>query len=110
LLKWSAAYFRCLALNEPPPAKRRLETTLKYGTVTRELLRVLLVQLGKGYFVRKDLLFEKWDGVCLPEHELLTYLSLCRMLKWSELHWLKLFAVIVGSINEVSAFNTNIFR
>lgn len=33
--------------------------------------------------------------------ELLKFLSLCRMLHWPQVHWLKVFAVMVGSLNNV---------
>lgn len=37
------------------------------------------------------------------QDELLSFLSLTRMLHWPQVHWLKLFAVMVGSLNNVSA-------
>lgn len=43
-----------------------------------------------------------WEGLCLPEEELFKYLSLCRMYTWTQIHWLKLFSVMVGSMNDVS--------
>lgn len=45
LLRWSAAYFRCLALNVVPPVKPRLEKDTCYGSLTKGYLRVLLQQV-----------------------------------------------------------------
>ncbi|CAD7083767.1 unnamed protein product [Hermetia illucens] len=100
LLRWSVAYFRCLAQNEPPPAKCRLEKDTKCGTLTKGYLQALLNQVGKGFFLSREVLQKKWEGLCLPEEELLKYLSLCRMINWEQVHWLKVFAVMVGSLNE----------
>lgn len=100
LLRWSAAYFRCLALEQFPPTKLRFEPEQKYGSVTRGYVRTLLEQLGKGYFVRRKLLLNRWQGLCLPEEQLYDFLSLCRMLNWSHVHWLKLVAVMIGALND----------
>ncbi|XP_037028017.1 uncharacterized protein LOC119068515 isoform X2 [Bradysia coprophila] len=100
LLRWSAAYFRCLALNLPPPVKVRLEKESRFGKLTKGYLRVLVEQLGKGFFVQRDVLQNSWTTLSLPEEDLLKFLSLCRMLHWSQIHWLELFAVMVGSLND----------
>lgn len=39
--------------------------------------------------------------LCVKD-ELMSFLSLCRMLDWPQIHWLKLFAVLVGTLNDVS--------
>ncbi|XP_058117204.1 uncharacterized protein LOC131288560 [Anopheles ziemanni] len=96
LLRWSAAYFRCLALNVRPPVKPRFESIVRSGALTKGIIRVLIDQLGKGYYVQKKILLEKWEGLCLPEEDLLNVLSLLRMLNWSQLHWLKIVAVFIG--------------
>ncbi|XP_058061950.1 uncharacterized protein LOC131212196 [Anopheles bellator] len=96
LLRWSAAYFRCLALSVPPPVKSRYEPAPARGALSAGALRVLIDQLGKGYYVDKKILLEKWEGLCLPEEDLLNVLSLVRMLNWSRLHWLKIVAVFIG--------------
>lgn len=78
--------------------------------------------MGKGFFVDRNVLQNRWEHLSLPEvtlfhyvdrgniyiyylyshqEELLRYLSLCRMLHWSQVHWLKLFAVMVASLNTV---------
>lgn len=78
--------------------------------------------MGKGFFVDRDVLQNRWEQLTLPEvrskkdqfcktfnllirilikEELLRFLSLCRMLYWPQVHWLKLFAVMVGSLNTV---------
>ncbi|XP_062563306.1 uncharacterized protein LOC134226503 [Armigeres subalbatus] len=100
LLRWSAAYFRCLDLERTPPVKPRYEPEPKRGRLSSGVLRVLIDQLGKGYFVQKRILQETWQGLCLPEDELLNILSLLRMLDWSHLHWLKIVAVFIGLLSD----------
>ncbi|XP_035774096.1 uncharacterized protein LOC118456989 isoform X2 [Anopheles albimanus] len=73
LLRWSAAYFRCLALSVPPPVKTRYEPVARHGAFTAGALRVLIDQ-----------------------EDLLNVLSLVRMLNWSQLHWLKIVGVFIG--------------
>ncbi|XP_055850876.1 uncharacterized protein LOC129915390 isoform X1 [Episyrphus balteatus] len=100
LLRWSADYFRCLANNAPPPAKIRLERACRQGSITKGYLKVLVAQVGKGFFISRCLLQERWKALCLDEDDLLKYLSLCRMLNWPQVHWLKVLAVMIGSLNE----------
>uniref|UniRef100_A0A182PML6 RIIa domain-containing protein n=1 Tax=Anopheles epiroticus TaxID=199890 RepID=A0A182PML6_9DIPT len=45
LLRWSAAYFRSLALSVQPPVKSRYEPAGRYGHVTAGIVRVLIEQL-----------------------------------------------------------------
>ncbi|ETN66525.1 hypothetical protein AND_001683 [Anopheles darlingi] len=80
LLRWSAAYFRCLALSVPPPVKIRYEPVARHGAFTAGALRVLIDQLGKGYYVQKKILLEKWEGLCLPEKLSSTAEMICEML------------------------------
>lgn len=47
LLRWSAAYFRCMALNVVPPVKPRLEQNCAFGHLTKGYLRVLLEQVTR---------------------------------------------------------------
>ncbi|XP_053669686.1 uncharacterized protein LOC128720065 [Anopheles nili] len=100
LLRWSAAYFRCMALSVQPPVKSRYEPAAHYGALTGGIVRVLIDQLGKGYYVQKKILLEKWEGLCLSEEDLLNVLSLLRMLNWSQLHWLKIVAVFIGLLSK----------
>ncbi|XP_058459053.1 uncharacterized protein LOC131435322 [Malaya genurostris] len=100
LLRWSAAYFRCMAQERTPPVKPRYEPEARRGMLTAGALRTLIDQLGKGYFVQKRYLLEKWQGLCLPEEELLNILSLLRMLDWTHLHWLKIVAVFAGLLSD----------
>uniref|UniRef100_A0A182SSW2 RIIa domain-containing protein n=1 Tax=Anopheles maculatus TaxID=74869 RepID=A0A182SSW2_9DIPT len=44
LLRWSAAYFRCLALSIQPPVKSRYEPPERRGTLTAGIVRVLIEQ------------------------------------------------------------------
>lgn len=67
LLRWSAAYFRCMATNVPPPVKVRLERDQRYGDLTRGYLRVLLEQVGKGFFINQKVLQDRWINLSLPE-------------------------------------------
>ncbi|XP_053698671.1 uncharacterized protein LOC128745620 [Sabethes cyaneus] len=100
LLRWSAAYFRCLALQRPPPVKPRYEPEARHGQLTAGALRALIDQLGKGYFVQKRQLLDKWQGLCLPEEDLLNILSLLRILDWTHLHWLKIVAIFIGLLSD----------
>lgn len=45
LLRWSAAYFRCLALERTPPVKPRYEPELRRGRLSAGALRVLIDQV-----------------------------------------------------------------
>uniref|UniRef100_A0A1B0DA04 RIIa domain-containing protein n=1 Tax=Phlebotomus papatasi TaxID=29031 RepID=A0A1B0DA04_PHLPP len=99
LLRWSAMYFRCLATDKVPPVKDRLETNCEHGRLTRGYLKVLLRQIGRGFHVTQETLQDFWKGLCLLEEDLLKFMSLSRMLYWNKIHWLKLFAVMVGSLN-----------
>ncbi|KAG5670185.1 hypothetical protein PVAND_000465 [Polypedilum vanderplanki] len=125
LLRWSAAYFRCLSMDILPPVKHRYELENSFGCqLTKGYMKVLMSQLGKGYFVSRDILEHRWSELCLPEvrntilpffcyllinfanldngkkDELLKFLSLTRMLYWPQVHWLKILSVMVGSINQ----------
>uniref|UniRef100_A0A182QPT1 RIIa domain-containing protein n=1 Tax=Anopheles farauti TaxID=69004 RepID=A0A182QPT1_9DIPT len=80
LLRWSAAYFRCLALSVKPPVKVRYEPPVRQGSLTKGIVRVLIDQLGKGYYVQKKMLLEKWEGLCLPEDLAETAEMICEML------------------------------
>lgn len=48
LLRWSAAYFRCLSLDVLPPVKPRYEHENVFGCLTRGYLKVLLSQVRWG--------------------------------------------------------------
>lgn len=45
LLRWSAAYFRCLSLDVLPPVKPRYEHENVFGCLTKGYLKVLLCQV-----------------------------------------------------------------
>lgn len=79
-----------------------MEPEQRFGALTRGLLRTLRDQLGRGFFVDRAVLLRHWQALALPADDLLAFLSLCRMLHWPQVHWLKLFAVMVGSLCEVS--------
>lgn len=101
ILCWSAAYFRCIANNVQPPTKSRFEGDSIEGHLTKEFLKTLVKQIGKGYFVDRELLQMRWKGLGLPEHELIVLLAACGMLDRDIVHWMKLVAVMAGSISEV---------
>lgn len=101
ILCWSAAYFRCIANDVEPPTKSRFEDDSQDGRLTKEFLKTLVKQLGKGYFVDRPLLQMRWKGLGLPQHELLVLLAASGMLDWDIVHWLKLVAVMAASISEV---------
>lgn len=46
LLRWSAAYFRCLSMDILPPVKPRYEQENMFGCLTKGYLKVLLSQVG----------------------------------------------------------------
>lgn len=48
LLRWSAAYFRCLSMDVLPPVKPRYEHENVFGCLTKGYLKVLLSQVRKG--------------------------------------------------------------
>ncbi|KAL1398694.1 hypothetical protein pipiens_002350 [Culex pipiens pipiens] len=77
LLRWSAAYFRCLALERTPPVKPRYEPEPRRDRLSSGALRVLIDQ-----------------------DDLLNILSLLRMLDWPQLHWLKIVAVFIGQLSD----------
>jgi hypothetical protein len=47
LLRWSAAYFRCLSLDGLPPVKPRYEQENVFGSLTKGYLKVLLSQVSR---------------------------------------------------------------
>jgi hypothetical protein len=47
LLRWSAAYFRCLSLDVLPPVKPRYEHENVFGCLTKGYLKVLLSQVSQ---------------------------------------------------------------
>ena len=65
LLLWSAAYFRCLARGEPPPAKDRLEYPVPQTETGSKKIDILLTILFKTiwkvfYFQRSSKVPSKW--------------------------------------------------
>ncbi|XP_055373583.1 uncharacterized protein LOC129606958 [Condylostylus longicornis] len=95
ILKWSAAYFRSLANDQPPIMKTCLEREIRNKYLTRGCLRMLIEHIGKGFFVQKRVLQAVWEMI-LPLDEFYKLLSLAGMLHWKELHWLKLVGIMAG--------------
>lgn len=110
ILAWSAAYFRCVASNVHPPVKLRFEGESSDGHLTKEYLKTLVSQIGKGYFVDRYLLQTRWKGLGLPENELFVILAASGTLEWDILHWLKLVALMSASISEVNSYRTTVIR
>lgn len=69
LIRWSAAYFRCMVDSVNPPTKERFEEYSNTKTVclTKEYLKALVKQIGKGYFLDRNLLHKRWKGLGLSE-------------------------------------------
>jgi len=101
LLLWSAAYFRCLARGEPPPAKDRLEYPVPQTDtgLTPGLLRVLHRQLGHNKKVTQAGIADKWKGVCLEQVDL-DHLLLDGGWKRGEFEWLKFVGLAARSISD----------
>lgn len=101
LLLWSAAYFRCLARGEPPPAKDRLEYPHPETDtgLTPGLLRVIHKQMGPSSKVTAVTLAEKWKGVCLNQQDL-DHLLLDGGWKRGEVDWLKFVGLATMTISD----------
>jgi len=101
LLLWSAAYFRCMARGEPPPAKDRLEYPVPQteSGLTPGLLRVIHRQVGHQTKVSQTVLAEKWKGVCLNQVDL-DHLLLDGGWKRGEVDWLKFVGLATLTISD----------
>lgn len=107
LISWSAAYFRCLVDHEEPPTKARFEDMQnRERSLTKEWLKTLVKQIGKGYFVDRVLLQKRWRGIGLPEDDLLEFVGNASMADGQALHWLKLIAAMTLSLDDVSGRNS----
>lgn len=101
LISWSAAYFRCLVENDSPPIKARFEDMHdRERSLSKELLKTLVKQIGTGYFVDRLLLQKRWKGLGLPENDLLMHILRAQMDERETIHWLKLLATMVLSLDE----------
>lgn len=60
LLRWSAAYFRCLSLDVLPPVKPRYEHENVFGCLTKGYLKVLLSQVSWGVMFLVSFLVHHW--------------------------------------------------
>lgn len=97
---------------------RQIIYGVHYATVPPEQAFLHSVNLRRIFFNGTPFfhrLFRRTLSVTLQD-ELLKFLSLTRMLYWPQVHWLKLMAVMVGSINQArrvpdftrsSIFNSN---
>jgi len=101
LLLWSAAYFRCMARGEPPPAKDRLEYPVPQteSGLTPGLLRVIHKQVGHQTKVSQAVLADKWRGVCLNQVDL-DHLLLDGGWKRGEVDWLRFVGLASMTISD----------
>ena len=69
----------------------------------------MLCDPNKGKILFYNLNFHfQYFWIFSHQEELEKFLSLTRMLYWPQVHWLKIMSVMVGSINQVSLFNSAI--
>nr|XP_022902014.1 uncharacterized protein LOC111414802 [Onthophagus taurus] len=102
LLKWSTAYFRCLALNVPPPVKPRLEYPIprSYLGITPGWLKALNYQLNNCKAVNYRILWDRWFGSCLDHNNLLQILCLGGFQNPDKIPWNKFIGICVGFLND----------
>ncbi|XP_066153661.1 uncharacterized protein [Euwallacea fornicatus] len=102
LLKWSTAYFRCLALNVPPPVKPRLEYPIPrdYNGITPGWLKALLYQLQNSLTVSFKILWDRWIGACLQHHTLIQLLCLGGFEDAESIPFLKFIAICAGTLTD----------
>uniref|UniRef100_A0A0K8TEL1 Ropporin-1-like protein n=1 Tax=Lygus hesperus TaxID=30085 RepID=A0A0K8TEL1_LYGHE len=98
LLAWSSAYFRALAEGIPPPAKDRIEypPVDTPSGLSPGFLKVLINQIGKRETVQKDVLAERWKGVCLNPKALQDLLDVGMF--EDDVSWLEFLAICVGTL------------
>lgn len=102
LISWSAAYFRCIVNNDFPPTKTRYESIETNDTkLTKGLLKTLVKQIGKGFFVDRLLLQKRWRGIGLPETSLLDQINSMNLNNSDDLPWLKLLTMMILSLENV---------
>ncbi|RNA24630.1 ropporin-1 [Brachionus plicatilis] len=102
LLTWSAKYFRCLANNQIPPVKERLEIPLATqktdSGLTIGLIKVLHKQLGPQSVVPLKSIEEKWKALNLPIEKLKIINQLGNFQQEAE--WLKFIAISCSTISK----------
>uniref|UniRef100_A0A1B6EH90 RIIa domain-containing protein n=1 Tax=Clastoptera arizonana TaxID=38151 RepID=A0A1B6EH90_9HEMI len=99
LLFWSVNYFRAKAQNLPPPVKDRIEfpSVDSPSGLSPGFIKVLQKQLGHLEYVNKEVLYEKWLGVCLKEEALTTILKLGHFV--DDVFWLHFLAIAAAYIS-----------
>ncbi|TPP61460.1 ropporin-1 protein isoform X2 [Fasciola gigantica] len=100
VLKWSHAYFKALAHNEPPPVKERLEvpiSTQKTDTgLTPGILRILNNQLSSMKQVPLPVIEERWKDLSLPVER---FQELCRLGNFvGSCEWRKFLALAASDL------------
>ncbi|KAK5638438.1 hypothetical protein RI129_012733 [Pyrocoelia pectoralis] len=102
LLRWSTAYFRCLALNLPPPIKPRLEYPIpkSHFGLTPGWLKALVYQLQNNLTVPFKVLWDRWIGACLQHENLIEILCLSGFTDHNEIPWFRFVALCAGHITE----------
>ncbi|KAB0791431.1 hypothetical protein PPYR_03231 [Photinus pyralis] len=102
LLRWSTAYFRCLALNVPPPVKPRLEYPIpkSHFGLTPGWLRALMYQLQNNLTVSFKVLWDRWIGACLQHENLIEILVLGGFADPNAIPWFRFVALCAGHLTE----------
>lgn len=104
IFRWSATYFRCLALNIPPPVKPRLEYPIPrdhYG-LTPGWLKALLCQLPGTETINFKILWDRWIGACLKHQTLIEILCLAGFDDPNAIPFLRFIAICVAHLTDVS--------
>ncbi|KAF5290047.1 hypothetical protein FQA39_LY14828 [Lamprigera yunnana] len=102
LLRWSTAYFRCLALNLPPPVKPRLEYPIprSHHGLTPGWLRALMCQFQNNLTIPFRVLWDRWIGACLEHEHLIEMLVLGGFSDPEAIPWYRFVAVCAGHLTE----------
>lgn len=108
--RWSAAYFRCLALNIPPPVKPRLEYPIPrdHCGLTPGWLKALLCQLPHTKTVNFKILWDRWIGACLKHETLIEILCLAGFDDPFAIPFLRFIAICVAHLTDVSTYTLRI--
>lgn len=104
IFRWSATYFRCLALNLPPPVKPRLEYPIPrdHVGVTPGWLKALLLQLPTAETIGFKDLWDRWTGACLQHDTLIQLLCLSGFKDPHAIPWLRFIAICAAHLTDVS--------
>ncbi|XP_044763429.1 uncharacterized protein LOC123320240 [Coccinella septempunctata] len=101
LLKWSTTYFRCLALNCPPPVKTRLEYPIPddWHGLTPGWVKSLYLQIHPSSTVEFKVLWDRWMGSCQQHEQLIQILCLGGFKDPMAVPWLKFIGLCASMIS-----------